>query len=227
VRSAAYVDALTLAARTETWLREIRACVPPRPRLRCDPPRCALLVIDMLRYFADPSGRCYLPATAAVTPRIAALVNAWRGFSGAVLFTQHCHSGRDDLGMLGRFFDDYIRCGEPDAEIVAALAPRPGEPVIRKTTYDAFWKTQLAEVLAERRASQVLVAGVLTHMCCETTARAAFCRGLEVFVAADGTASSCEERHVGSLQAMADAVAIVLSVEEVLARCAEDPCRNL
>jgi nicotinamidase-related amidase len=221
MRTEAYVDERNLAARTGVWLEAIRRRVPARPQLRLDPPRCALLVIDMLRYFADPRGRCHLPAATTVIPRIAALLDAWRRLGGTVVYTQHGHAGPDDLGMLGRFFDDYIRFGEPDARIVAPLAPAPGEGVIRKTTYDAFWNTPLAETLAQRRVTQVLVTGVLTHMCCETTARAAFCRGFEVFVAADATASSCEELHTGSLRAMADAVAIVLTVDEALARCGE------
>jgi isochorismate hydrolase len=65
----------------------------------------------------------------------------------------------------------------------------------------------------------VLITGVLTHMCCETTARAAFCRGHEVYLPADATASSSEDRHLGSLLAMADACAVILDTEEVLARC--------
>jgi isochorismate hydrolase len=79
--------------------------------------------------------------------------------------------------------------------------------------------TGLQELLHERRMEQVLVTGVLTHMCCETTARSAFCRGFEVYVAADGTATSSEDRHVCSLMSMADSVALIMSVAEVLDGC--------
>ncbi len=124
--------------------------------------------------------------------------------------------------MLGRFFSDYIRAGEPEADIIPALAPIDGEPVIRKTTYDAFLGTPLEAMLKENGCDQLLVTGVLTHMCCETTARAAFCRGFEVYLPADGLASSCEEKHLNSLLAMADAVAVVLSTEEIHERCARN-----
>jgi isochorismate hydrolase len=56
-------------------------------------------------------------------------------------------------------------------------------------------------------------------MCCETTARSAFCRGFEVYVGADATASSSEERHLQSLLAMADSVAVILGSGEILDRC--------
>jgi bifunctional isochorismate lyase/aryl carrier protein len=220
VRTAEYVTEQTLARSCREWLKRVRSNVAPRPGLQIDPSRCALLVIDMVRYFAEPTGRCFLPAAAAVTPRIARLVSAWHSFGGAVVFTRHGHEGPQDLGMLGRFFDDYIRAGEPESELIDALAPGRGDRVLRKTTYDAFLGTALAEHLEQAGASQVLVTGVLTHMCCETTARAAFCRGFEVYLAADAAASSSEERHVASLEALADAVAIVLSTEEILERCA-------
>ena len=88
--------------------------------------------------------------------------------------------------------------------------------MLGKETYDAFIGTELESLLGERGLDQVLVTGVLTHMCCETTARSAFCRGFEVYVAADATATSSEERHLGSLLSMADAVAVITSTEEVL-----------
>ena len=135
------------------------------------------------------------------------------------MFTQHCHRGPEDLGMLGKFFSDYIRAGEPDAEIIAELAPRPTEPVVQKTTYDAFWNTDLHEILEFRGIDQVVITGVLTHMCCETTARSAFCRVFEVYVPSDGVSSSTEAHLVSSLRAMADAVVMIMSPEEILERC--------
>ena len=62
MRTAAYADLHNLDARTDAWLAAVRAQTAPRPHLRLDVDRCALLVIDMLRYFAEPGGRCYLPA---------------------------------------------------------------------------------------------------------------------------------------------------------------------
>jgi isochorismate hydrolase len=219
MRTASYVTEETLGGRTRAWLKTVRSAVSARPHLTLDPARCGLLVVDMLNYFATPGQRCYLPATAAITPRISALLTGWRQMGAPVLYTQHCHKGAEDLGMLGLFFSDHIHAGQPEAEIIPALAAGPGEPVLPKTTYDAFLDTPLASMLQQRGCSQLLVTGVLTHMCCETTARAAFCRGFEVYVAADAMASSSEKLHLNSLLAMADSVAVVMSTAEVLKRC--------
>jgi nicotinamidase-related amidase len=202
------------------WLAELRRQAAPRPHLALDPARCALLVIDMNNYFADPGGRCFLPAAGTITPRIGQLLDAWREAGGQVVFTRHGHEHPGDLGMLGRFFPDHIDARREEAEIIGSLAPRDDEPVLGKTTYDAFLGTPLEPILRDRGIEQVLVTGVLTHMCCETTARSAFCRGFEVYVPVDATASSSLELHLCSLRSMADAVAVPVGVDEVLSRCA-------
>ena len=216
MRTDEYATEGTLNEKTRRWLDAVRGSVAPRPHLQVRPERCALVVVDMLRYFASPQGRCFLPASAGIALRIRSLLDAWRRNGGTIVFTRHCHEGEHDLGMLGRFFSDHIASGEPDSQIIELLEPLDDEQVFNKTTYDAFIGTDLEEYLKKERMEQVLVTGVLTHMCCETTARSAFCRGFEVYVPVDATASNCEERHLASLMAMADAVAIVVSTDEVL-----------
>lgn len=218
-RRQAYVDKDNAVACCERWLATVRASVAPRPWLELVPATCALVIVDMLRYFADPEGRCFLPATRVATPRITDLLAAWRRQDGTVIFTRHGHRDPADLGMLGRFYTDHIRCDEPDAEIIAELQPAPGEAVLHKTTYDAFLGTELEALLRASGCRQVLVVGVLTHLCCETTARAAFCRGFEVYLAVDALASSSEGLHLGSLHGLADGVAVLHSTAEVLSRC--------
>ena len=63
---------------------------------------------------------------------------------------------------------------------------------------------------------QLVVTGVLTHMCCETTARSAFCRGFEVYLAVDAMATTSEDRHLGSLVGLSDCVGVPLTTDEIL-----------
>ena len=121
--------------------------------------------------------------------------------------------------MLGRFFGDHIEEADPDSQIIDSLSPGALEPVFEKTTYDAFLGTGLEDALRDLEVEQVVISGVLTHMCCETTARAAFCRGFEVYLPVDALASTTEQRHLCSLSNLADAVAIPLSTAEVIELC--------
>ncbi len=218
MRAASYIDKSTIDTQTQKWLSKIKSQTAPRPNLTFQPRGAALLVIDMLHYFASPKGRSYLPATKAIVPQIQALIDAFRTNGLPIVFTQHCHEGEHDLGMLGRFFSDFIQTGKPESEIIAALQPLETEPVVQKKTYDAFLDTELHPILEKQGVHQVIITGVLTHMCCETTARSAFCRGFEVYLPADATASNCEERHLGALMGLADAVAIIMSTKEILER---------
>ncbi len=197
------------------WLALIERYTHPRPHLVLKPEKCALLVVDMLHYFADPGGRVYLPSTVAIIPRIARLLKHWRMIGGTVFYTQHCHSSSEDLGMLGKFFSDYIRCGKKESEIIPELSPLPGEKIFRKNTYDAFYNTDLDEFLADRSVEQVLVTGVLTQMCCETTARSAFVRGYEVYIPADAQTTSSEELHLGSLLNLASGFAVITGTSSI------------
>jgi len=210
-----FVTPSNLDDKLSEWLARIERYTHPRPQLILKPEKCALLVVDMLHYFASPEGRVYLPSTGAIIPRIAMLLKHWRMIGGTVVYTRHCHSGSEDLGMLGRFFSDYIRCGKKESEIIPELTPLPPERIIRKNTYDAFYNTDLDEFLRSRSVEQVLVTGVLTQMCCETTARSAFVRGYEVYIPADALATSSEELHLGSLMNLASGFAVITDTSSI------------
>jgi isochorismate hydrolase len=199
------------------WLETIRDAVPHRSHLQLHPDRCALLVVDMNHWFVRPGGRAFLPAAPRIIPNIQRLLHCWRNAGRSVVFTRHGHRDEVDDNMLRRFFGSVIPNDSEDADIVDALAPGPGETVIAKDTYDAFFCTDLESHLRHAGATQVLIAGVLTHMCCETTARSAFCRGFEVYLPVDAMASTTEERHVQSLLSLSTCVAVPLSTREVLA----------
>ena len=103
--------------------------------------------------------------------------------------------------------------------MVPELEPAESERVIRKRTYDAFHETELQQVLAAHKCEQILIGGVLTHMCCATTARSAFVRGFATHLLADGTATTTEALHLAALHTLADSVAILHSTREVLLQC--------
>lgn len=216
MRTEPFVTPENIDEKTGKWLTEIAGYVRPREHLVLRPESCALLVVDMLRYFAHPDGRVYLPSARAVTPRIRSILDHWRDRGGVVAFTRHCHHGPGDLGMLGKFFGDYIRCGEEESKIIEELSPVFEEKVFLKKTYDAFQCTGFEEYLRSRSVEQVLVTGVLTQMCCETTARSAFVRDFEVYIAADALTTSSERLHVNSLLGMATCCAVITRSSNVL-----------
>ena len=86
----------------------------------------------------------------------------------------------------------------------------------KKGHYDAFYETSLENVLQAGDVTQVVITGLMTHLCCETTARSAFMRGYEVFLAIDGTATYTEAFHRAALLNLAHGFVMPMLVEEIL-----------
>jgi nicotinamidase-related amidase len=108
--------------------------------------------------------------------------------------------------------------GSRESEIHPELAPLPGEKVVFKHRYSAFYNTDLETVLRCLDARDLVVTGVMTNLCCESTARDAYYRDYRVFFLADGTATVNEEMHVASLLNLAYGFAFVTTADAVASR---------
>jgi nicotinamidase-related amidase len=181
--------------------------------------RTALVVIDMQRDFLEPGGfgaalgNDVSQLVRAVGP-IGELLTAARGAGMLVVHTREGH--RPDLsdaprakiergaprlrigdaGPMGRIL---VR-GEAGHEIVAALAPLPGEPVVDKPGKGAFFATDLHAMLANRGIENLVVCGVTTEVCVHTTVREANDRGYRCIVPGDACASYFPEFHEVALR---------------------------
>jgi bifunctional isochorismate lyase/aryl carrier protein len=179
------------------------------------PEKSALLVIDMQDYFLRADSHAFLPAAPAIIPNVRALCAAYREASRPVFFTRHANTPRD-AGQMATWWRELLTPDHPLAAIEATL-PAPGDPVIEKSQYDAFYHTALESCLRQESVEQVVITGVATHLCCESTARSAFTRGFAVFMAIDGTATLNRELHVASLRGLAHGFAIPLLAAGLLA----------
>ena len=174
----------------------------------------ALLVLDMQKYFLQADSHAYIPSAPAIIPGINRLIQSYAGQGLPVVFTQHVNTPRD-AGMMGNWWYDEITESSSLSQITAELDSSRGI-LLRKSQYDAFYQTDLAELLRARAVKQVVICGVMTHLCCETTARSAFVRGLEVFFTIDGTATYRENFHRATLLNLGHGVATLVLVDEIL-----------
>lgn len=178
------------------------------------PGKCALLVLDMQEYFLQESSHAFVPSAPAVVPGISRLVTAFSSADYPVVFTRHMNT-LEDAGMMANWWRDLIDSQTSYSHIVTF--PNFNKTIqINKTQYDAFHQTRLEDLLHELDITQVIICGVMTHLCCETTARSAFVRGFEVFFTVDGTATYNEELHRASLLTLSHGFAVPVLIEELL-----------
>lgn len=173
-----------------------------------DPKTSVLLVIDMQNYFYSMAK--------PILPAIKTTIQICRNASVPVIFTRHCHKSPEDYGMLYEWWDgDLIMDGTSDAQLIDELGRSDGDLVVEKNTYSAFKGTELEEQLKKMGVEEVIVSGVMTNLCCETTAREAFIRGFRVFFSTDATATSSEDLHEATLKNMAYGFAYLLDCKRI------------
>ena len=182
------------------------------------PAQAALLIIDMQRDFLEPGGFGAMLGNdvgqlrRTIEPN-RLLLAAWRAAGLTVIHTREGHRpdlsdlppakkirGRSattigDEGPMGRIL---VR-GEAGHDIIAELAPAPGEPVVDKPGKGAFWATDLHAILQHRGITQLVVTGVTTEVCVNTTIREANDRGYDCLALADCCGSYFPEFHAAGL----------------------------
>jgi len=181
------------------------------------PQTSALLVIDMQQYFCNPSSHAYFKDSTIIIPNIHQLITTYRQQSLPVLFTRYALLQTESPGAMGRWWNDVLYDDNTMSSIIEELHPLPSEPVIRKTQYSAFFETNLDTILKEHQVTTIVITGVLTHLCCETTARDAFMRNYDIFFVSDATASDTKMLHSASLATLSDGFAIISMTNEVCA----------
>ncbi|WP_156960559.1 cysteine hydrolase family protein [Amycolatopsis taiwanensis] len=113
--------------------------------------------------------------------------------------------------------------GSWDAEIVAEIAPRPGDHLVVKRGFDGFLHTYLEPTLRYLGARKLLLLGVYTNVCVETTARTAFQLDFEVTVLSDCTGDTSAEEREMSFRAVGRMFATVAPWRDALAELAPTP----
>jgi len=158
--------------------------------------KAAMLVIDMQHYFHA--------LVAPILDNVLCLIDACRTAQLKIVFTRHgVHDPQNDGGMLTTWWDDLIVHGSEAWQLNKELKPNSSDLVIDKKRYSAFQGTDLDDWLRKNGVEDLIISGVMTNLCCETTARDAFGYDYRVFFVADATATINEELHLATLKNLA------------------------
>lgn len=155
-------------------------------RVQLDPATTALVVIDMQNDFVKDGGSLQVADAQATIGPIQGLLERARDTGARVVYSQDTH-GEDDPEF--RIWPEHAREGSWGWEIVDELAPQEGETVIRKPRYDAFYETNLEELLAEWGIRTLVICGTVANICVHYTAASAAIRWYDVVIPRDATSA--------------------------------------
>lgn len=181
--------------------------------LTFDPARTAILIIDMLNDFLEPSGAMPLLEGRSLYEPIRRLLAAARGNGANVIWV--C----DEHPPVDREFEKRsVHClkGSWGAEIVAQLEPAAEEYRVPKRRYSGFYETDLDLRLRELEIRHLVLTGVVTNICVRSTAHDAFFRGYDVIVPVECVAATSEREQQSTLYDLDTHYATVAGLDEVL-----------
>jgi nicotinamidase-related amidase len=200
----------------------------PDPELR--PAGTALLVVDM-QYFdahreygmallaAPGETDEYFEQVDEILPRIRRLQDLARAHGIAVVHTHLCSRapGGADMCRSHRLRGWRYAAGTKEAEFLPEVAPLPGELVVEKTSSGAFNSGGLEQALRNLGITRIVICGVDTRFCVETTVRDASDRGFEVVLVGDACASKTRELHEQGLAVLHNSYCCVWTAGRVAA----------
>jgi isochorismate hydrolase len=210
-----YVTESNLKDKAKLWEKEIKPY--NLHKMEPDLSSTALMVIDMQNFFLDSKSQTFTPGGLAIIPNVTKLIKVFRQKKLPVMYTAHVHKSPEmDGGIMSWWWQGMVIENTADAEIHNELAPRPEEKIIYKHRYSAFYNTDLEIILKCLKITDLVFCGIMTNLCCETTARDAFMRDFRVFFLLDATGTVDEVLHLSTLKNVAFGFAYVTKTEDVL-----------
>lgn len=160
--------------------------------------RAALLVIDMLHDFLDPAGALYCgDQAAAIIPRVRQLLQEHRQRGSLIIFVADSHPP-DDLEF--NLFAPHCLEGSPGAALLPGLAALPGEHLLKKRRYSAFYGTDLEDILRRQEVDEAHLCGVCTSICVMETCSDLRDRDIHAVVHQEAVADFDPEAHECALK---------------------------
>jgi nicotinamidase-related amidase len=174
----------------------------------------ALVVVDMQNGFCHPQGSfpgvgLELEGVAAAVRKTAVAVRQARAAGVPVIFTRHLYRlGRADEGPAlirespALALVNGLAAGSWDADVIDELECGPDDLKVDKVRFDAFQWTSLEPLLRGLAVSRLMICGVVTNLCVETTVRSAFMRDIPVTLIEDACAAKTRRLHELSIEVL-------------------------
>jgi ureidoacrylate peracid hydrolase len=196
-----------------------------------DPARTALVVVDMQNAFMMPGVAHSLCEPAlAIVPNINRLAQAMRQAGGRIVWIQ-CAYQEETLEDWSVYYEmsgpagrdrriAALTVGSKGYELWAGLDVQPEDLIVEKTKYSAFIQgsSDLEQVLRAQGLDTVLIAGTVTNVCCESTARDAMMRNFKTIMVTDANAAANDDEHNHALVGFYLVFGDIMSTDQIIER---------
>ena len=203
--------------------------VGPDDTWSVDPTSTAVVVVDVQRLFTDMVGAPIEPPLNDVLPRIGRFVDDSRR-AGATIVLVRTVIAPDAHSRSTRQWPEFMRAGmapdTPGSTFDPCLNPQPGDIEVVKQRYSGFVGTRLDEILREHGIVSIIVLGLTTNVCVQSTARDAWQRDYETITLADCCAEIGPGSHDASLAWTARNFGAVCTSDEVTTRWQRRPANQ-
>jgi ureidoacrylate peracid hydrolase len=180
---------------------------------KCNPRHAALVIVDMQNDFIDDTGMIAkegrdVSQAKEMAERLPALIKAARAAGTLVVFVRNEYTTDRNLYLSDVWLDQAARqrkggytrlpvcaAGSWSGDFYGDVRPEPGEAIVTKHRYSGFHNTDLDTILRSNGIRTVIMTGVVTNVCVETTAREAFVRDYYVVLVKDGCAAYSQADH--------------------------------
>ncbi|WP_123043255.1 cysteine hydrolase family protein [Cohnella candidum] len=188
------------------------------------PEKTALIVVDVQNDYCHPDGACArrgndVSGVKGMVPHLAALINGARENRVPVIFIQTFHERATDSAAWTDRSDgrsgDVCRTGTWGAEFYE-VSPQAGDIIVNKHRYSAFVNTRLDSVLRTLKVETLIMTGVSTNVCVESTARQGYMLDYNIVLASDACAAFSQKAHEMTLENIDGYFGSVVKVEQIL-----------
>jgi ureidoacrylate peracid hydrolase len=193
----------------------------PLARIK-DKSRCVLLVIDMQNDFCSPEGNMAkigrdIRFIQKMIPNLSRLLEICRSTGMRVIFTKMVHSvWTDSPAWVSKLNSKNVRQGTWGCEFYQGFEPHEGDCVVEKHRYSAFFNTDLDTILRASGVDSIIVTGVNSDQCVESTAKHAFQLDYYVFFVKDCIATDSQTLTETVVFMAEKSFAWVVSSEEII-----------
>ena len=199
-----------------------------RPFDAVDPAGTAILVVDMVNDFCKPGGAMVLPGYECLLPSQLKILETARKTGCLVVYIVDAH--RRGAPCDREFLKRSPHCyeGEWGSGIIDELAPQPGDQIVIKRRFSAFFNTDLDVTLKDWNRDTLVFMGVATNICVRSTVHDAFFHGYRKIVLKDAVAATSPREQASTLYDIATHFGVVTTADS-LARhlCGQGPLEIL